>query len=156
MSAVISRERGGARATKMGEGARGRRRFRNMESGSGQVLLKPAVYFFGVIFGFVSLSMQDDVGRKSLYDGFNGAAFGTVFALAACGILVSFVLEYLDNFAKCFVNTLSMLVVGVVHATTSAGGLRLPLVIGIVLTSVAIEQCNLSQSYAKLWRERCS
>ena len=37
------RERGGARAKKIGEGARGRRRFRNVESGSGQVLLKPAV-----------------------------------------------------------------------------------------------------------------
>ena len=102
------------------------------------------LYFFGVIFGFLSLSMQGDVGRKNLYDGFNGAAFGTVFALAACGILVSYVLKYLDNFAKCFVNALSMLVVGVVHASTSAEGLRLPLVIGVVLTSVAIEQYNLS------------
>ena len=37
------RERGSARAKKIGEGARGRRRFRNVESGSGQVLLKPAV-----------------------------------------------------------------------------------------------------------------
>ena len=37
------RERGGARKKKIGEGARGRRRFRNVESGSGQLLLKPAV-----------------------------------------------------------------------------------------------------------------
>jgi len=36
------RERGGARAKKSGEGARGRRRLRNVESGSGQVLLKSA------------------------------------------------------------------------------------------------------------------
>ena len=79
-----------------------------------------------------------------MYDGFNGAAFGTVFALAACGILVSFVLKYLDNFAKCFINALSMMAVGVVHASTSAEGLRLPLVIGVVLTSIAIEQYNLS------------
>ena len=53
-------------------------------------------------------------------------------------------MKYLDNFAKCFVNALSMLVVGVVHASTSAEGLRLPLVIGVVLTSIAIEQYNLS------------
>jgi branched-subunit amino acid ABC-type transport system permease component len=79
-----------------------------------------------------------------LYDGFNGAAFGTIFALAACGLLVSFVLKYLDNFAKCFVNALSMLVVGAAHALISAEGLRLPLLIGIVLTSIAIEQYNLS------------
>ena len=36
------RERGGARAKNIGEGARGRRRSRNVESGSGQLLLKPA------------------------------------------------------------------------------------------------------------------
>jgi len=102
------------------------------------------LYFFGVIFGFVSVWTQEDDGRKTLYDGFNGAAFGTIFALAACGLLVSFVLKYLDNFAKCFVNALSMLVVGAAHALISAEGLRLPLLIGIVLTSIAIEQYNLS------------
>ena len=102
------------------------------------------LYFFGVIFGFVSLILQEEARRKKMFDGFNVAAFGTIFALSACGILVSYVLKYLDNFAKCFVNALSMIVVGVVHASTSAEGLRLPLVIGVVLTSIAIEQYNLS------------
>ena len=81
---------------------------------------------------------------KDLYDGFNIAAIGTVVALATSGLLVSFVLQYLDNFAKSFVNALSMIVVGVAHASTSGDGMQLPLVIGIVLTSIAIEQYNLS------------
>ena len=40
------RERGSARAKKIGEGARGERRFRNVESGSGQLLLKSAVQYY--------------------------------------------------------------------------------------------------------------
>ena len=102
------------------------------------------LYFFGFIFGLVSLLTQDDDGRKNIYDGFNGAAFATVFALSACGILVSCVLKYIDNFAKCFVNALSMMVVGVVHASTSTEGLQPPLLIGVVLTSIAIDQYTLS------------
>jgi UDP-sugar transporter A1/2/3 len=92
----------------------------------------------------VSILTQTGDKLGAMYDGFNGAAIGTVVALATCGLLVSFVLKYLDNLAKCFVNALSMIVVGVAHASTSGDGLRLPLVIGIVLTSIAIEQYNLS------------
>ena len=102
------------------------------------------LYFFGVVFGLVSILMKTGDKLENIYDGFNGAAFGTVVALATSGLLVSFVLKYLDNFAKCFVNALSMLVVGVSHSSTSGDGIRLPLVIGIVLTSIAIEQYSLS------------
>jgi drug/metabolite transporter (DMT)-like permease len=102
------------------------------------------LYFFGVVFGLVYVIMQSEDGLENMYVGFNGAAVWTVFVLAACGLLVSFVLKYLDNFAKCFVNALSMMVVGAAHATTSEEGLQLPLVIGIVLTSIAVEQYNLS------------
>jgi len=102
------------------------------------------LYFFGVVFGLVYVIMQSEDGLENMYVGFNGAAVWTVFVLAACGLLVSFVLKYLDNFAKCFVNALSMMVVGAAHATTSDKGLQLPLVIGIVLTSIAVEQYNLS------------
>ena len=101
------------------------------------------LYFFGIVFGLVSILSQTDDKLGNIYDGFNGAAIGTVVALATSGLLVSFVLKYLDNFAKCFVNALSMIVVGVAHASTSGDGLQLPLVIGIVLTSIAIEQYSL-------------
>ena len=43
---------------------------------------------------------------------------------------------------KCFVNALSMMVVGVVHASTSTG-LHPPLLIGVT-TSIAIDQYTLS------------
>jgi UDP-sugar transporter A1/2/3 len=102
------------------------------------------LYFFGVVFGLVSILTQTGDKLGSIYDGFNGAAIGTVVALATTGLLVSFVLKYLDNFAKCFVNALSMIVVGVAHALTSRDGMQLPLIIGIVLTSIAIEQYSLS------------
>ena len=102
------------------------------------------LYFFGVVFGLVSILTQTGDKLGNMYDGFNGAAIGTVVALATCGLLVSFVLKYLDSFAKCFVIALSMILVGVAHASTSGDGLQLPLVIGIVLTSIAIEQYSLS------------
>jgi UDP-sugar transporter A1/2/3 len=102
------------------------------------------LYFFGVVFGLLSILSQTGDKLGNIYDGFNGAAIGTVVALATSGLLVSFVLKYLDNFAKCFVNALTMIVVGVAHASTSGDVMQLPLVLGIVLTSIAIEQYNLS------------
>jgi len=102
------------------------------------------LYFFGFVFGLVSILSQTGDKLGNIYDGFNGAAIGTVVALATSGLLVSFVLKYLDNFAKCFVNALSMIVVGVAQASTSGDGMQLPLVIGIVLTSIAIEQYSSS------------
>jgi hypothetical protein len=102
------------------------------------------LYFFVVVFGRLSILMKAGNKLGHMYEGFNGAARGTVVALATGGLLVSFVLKYLDNFAKCFVNALSMIVVGVAHASTSGDGLQLPLVIGIGLTSIAIEQYSLS------------
>jgi len=102
------------------------------------------LYFFGVVFGLVFILSQTGDKLGNTYDGFNGAAVGTVVALATSGLLVSFVLKYLDSFAKCFVIALSMILVGVAHASTSGDGTQLPLVIGFVLTSIAIEQYSLS------------
>ena len=107
---------------------------------AGLVLVEP---FFGVVFGLVSILSQTGDKLGNIYDGFNGAAIGTVVALATSELLVSFVSKYLDNFAKCVI-ALSMIVVGVAHASASGDGLQLPLVIGIVLTSIALEQYSLS------------
>jgi len=99
------------------------------------------LYFFGIFFGLISAlaSAQD---YSYLYHGFNSAAYATIVALAACGLLVSYILKYLDNFTKCFVMAGTMLVVGVAHSLTSTNGLQLPLVLGIVITSIAVEQFN--------------
>jgi hypothetical protein len=46
------------------------------------------------------MQIGDKLGN--LHEGFNGAAIWTVVALATSGLLVSFVLKYLDNFAEMF------------------------------------------------------
>ena len=58
------------------------------------------LYFFGIVFGLVSILSQTDDKLGNIYDGFNGAAIGTVVALATCRLLVSFELKYPDNFAR--------------------------------------------------------
>ena len=78
-----------------------------------------------------------------MFDGFNTAAYATITVLAAYGLLVSFILKYLDNIAKCFVTALSMITVGLLHAATSSQGIPIQICIGIVLTSIALEQFNL-------------
>ena len=66
-------------------------------------------------------------------------------ALAAAGLLVSFILKYIDNMAKCFVSALSIVVVAVVHAAIRNETLQLNILIGIMLTCMALEQYNLPQ-----------
>ena len=66
-------------------------------------------------------------------------------ALTLAGLLVSFILKYLDNFAKCFVAALSIVFVAVLHSLMQGVGTGLHLIIGIVLTCMALEQYNLPQ-----------
>lgn len=102
------------------------------------------LYFFGALFGIISLWANNRPENVHLFEGFNIAAYLTVIVLAACGLLVSFILKYLDNFAKCFVGALSMITVAVIHAVMTSEGVSLNLSIGIILTCIAIEQYNLS------------
>jgi UDP-galactose transporter len=107
------------------------------------------LYFFGVCFGFLSLLTRTSSGMSDPFDGFNIAAYATIAVLAVCGLVVSFILKYLDNIAKCFVGALSMISVGLLHAATSSHSVPHHLSIGIVLTSIAIEQFNLPQTSIK-------
>ena len=107
------------------------------------------LYFFGVCFGILSLLTRTTNGSSDPFEGFNLAAYATIAVLAACGLLVSFILKYLDNIAKCFVGALSMITVGILHVSTSSQSAPLHLSIGIVLTSIAIEQFNLPQTSIK-------
>lgn len=107
------------------------------------------LYFFGMLFGMLSLvssSTTNQVGHTTLYEGFNNWAYATVASLTVCGLLVSFILKYLDNFAKCFVAALSILFVAVIHSAVEREALELKLILGVVLTCMAIEQYNLPQS----------
>jgi len=107
------------------------------------------LYFFGVCFGILSLLTRTTNGSSNLFEGFNIAAYATIAVLATCGLLVSFILKYLDNIAKCFVGALTMITVGLLHVFMSSQFVPLHLSVGIVLTSIAIEQFNLPQTSVK-------
>tara|TARA_B110000003_G_scaffold244904_1_gene254326 strand:+ start:361 stop:1413 length:1053 start_codon:yes stop_codon:yes gene_type:complete len=106
------------------------------------------LYLFGMMFGVVSLHMDAKVASlpaRNLFDGFNAFAYGTVVTLAICGLLVSFILKYLDNVAKCFCAALSMLCVALLDSAMKHEAIPLRVTLGIVLTGLALEQYNLSK-----------
>ena len=107
------------------------------------------LYFFGICFGFISLVTGRTTGLSNVFEGFNVAAYATIAVLAACGLLVSFILKYLDNIAKCFVGALSMIAVGLLEVSVSSHSVPLQLSMGIVLTTIAVEQFNLPQTNIK-------
>mmetsp|Transcript_11216 Transcript_11216/g.52057 ORF Transcript_11216/g.52057 Transcript_11216/m.52057 type:complete len:327 (+) Transcript_11216:223-1203(+) len=103
------------------------------------------LYFFGLLFGMASSHTSNGSSALDIFDGFNKWAYATVVLLSLSGLLVSFILKYLDNFAKCFVAGLSIIFVAVIHWAVSHETLNIQLVIGIILTCMAIEQYNLPQ-----------
>jgi len=106
------------------------------------------LYMFGLAFGVVSLRMDAknaSLSDRSLFDGFNAFAYATVATLALCGLLVSFILKYLDNVAKCFCAALSMLCVTLLDAAMKNEMIPLRVALGIVLTGLALEQYYRSQ-----------
>jgi UDP-sugar transporter A1/2/3 len=104
------------------------------------------LYFFGIVFGALSFQSRENgqVYGDGLFHGFNGFAWATVASLSACGLTVSFILKYLDNIAKCFVAALAMLCVTVLDTTMKHEGIPLRIILGIVLTCLALEQYHLS------------
>ena len=106
------------------------------------------LYSFGLMFGVVSLRMDAKRSASSpdqnLFDGFNAFAYLTVATLAICGLLVSFILKYLDNVAKCFCAALSMLCVALLDSAMKHEMIPLCVALGMVLTGLALEQYNLS------------
>jgi UDP-sugar transporter A1/2/3 len=100
-----------------------------------------------MIFGLVSLHMDAksaSLPRRTPFDGFNAFAYATVATLAICGLLVSFILKYLDNVAKCFCAALSMLCVALLDSAMKREMIPLRVVLGMILTGLALEQYNLS------------
>jgi UDP-sugar transporter A1/2/3 len=104
------------------------------------------LYVFGLMFGVVSLHM--DANSASLlaqnpFHGFNAFGYATVGTLAICGLLVSFILKYLDNVAKCFCAALSMLCVALLDSAMKHEAIPLRVILGIFLTGLALEQYHL-------------
>ena len=104
------------------------------------------LYAFGVIFGLISLRTGPlgVLGLSNAFNGFNACAYATVGTLAVCGLLVSFILKYLDNVTKCFCAAISMLCAAILDAATRRAAIPLRIVLGIILTGLALEQYNLS------------
>jgi UDP-sugar transporter A1/2/3 len=57
--------------------------------------------------------------------------------------LVSFILKYLDNVAKCFCAAVSMLCVAVLDSALRREAIPLRILLGVTLTGLALEQYNL-------------
>jgi len=104
------------------------------------------LYVYGMMFGFISLHMdaKSTLSGRSLFEGFNAYAYATVISLAICGLLVSFILKYLDNVAKCFCAALSMLCVALLDSAMKHEVIPLRVALGAILTGLALEQYNIS------------
>lgn len=102
------------------------------------------LYFFGLLYGLVmSLAFPGEAG-SGFFSGFNVWAYACVAAFALGGIIVSFILKYMDNFAKCFVAALAIISVSVVQSIIQHELPQLKVVIGMTLTCMALEQYNLN------------
>ena len=105
------------------------------------------LYIFGLFFGIISMQMNTTSTRLPISDAFNGFnkfAYATVVTLAICGLLVSFILKFLDNVAKCFCSALSMLCVALLDSAMKLEMIPLRVTLGVVLTGLALEQYSIS------------
>ena len=110
------------------------------------------LYFFGAVFGLIAIqrnkysktSVDDnmDVSHEamSMFSGFNAFAFATIFSLTASGLLVSFVLKYMDNVVKCFVVAGGMMLVALFNICIGDEHQPLQLFFGMTLNCLALEQ----------------
>ena len=104
------------------------------------------LYFFGLAFGLIgSWYATEESSWPNLFAGFNLWACLTVGTLTTVGLLVSFILKYLDNFAKCFVTGVSIIFVVMIDAALQGRSLQVKVIVGIVLTCMALEQYHLPQ-----------
>ena len=105
------------------------------------------LYIFGLFFGLMSLQMNAhgvSALNRDVFNGFNVFAYATVATLAVCGLLVSFILKYLDNVAKCFCSALSMLCVALLDSAMKRETIPLRITLAIILTGLSLEQYHLS------------
>lgn len=102
------------------------------------------LYLFGLLFGLLSLYTNQAEVSIQIFAGFNAYAYATVATLTICGLLVSFILKYIDNLAKCFVAALSMISIVFIETSMKHETIPLRLILGVILTCLALEQYNMS------------
>ena len=109
------------------------------------------LYFFGAAFGIVAIRQNSSFESMyvrneysysiiSIFDGFNLFAYAAILSLAASGLFVSIVLKYMDNFVKCFVAAVSMLLVAMCDMLIWNEPPTLQFFLGVTLTCIALEQ----------------
>lgn len=94
------------------------------------------LYVFGVAFGYIGAARSTS-GMSENH--FNACVYIIIFTCASTGLLVSFILKYLDNIAKAYIITSSMVVVAL-FTSLESGRIPLNIVLSIILTGVSIDQ----------------
>ena len=105
------------------------------------------MYFWGILWGLFPLVLSESstVNISESFADFNLPACLAILTLAASGLSVSYILKYLDNIAKCFVATLGMIFVAIYEKTLDPYAMTptLNLILGIILTGIALEQYHI-------------
>ena len=99
------------------------------------------LYVFSVLYGVVTLRIdanQPSLPGENPFHGFNSFAYATVATLT----IVSFILKYLDNVAKCFCAALSMLCVALLDSTMNHEAIPMHMTLGIFLTGLAFHSAQ--------------
>lgn len=105
------------------------------------------LYAFGVAFGALTVMTHSNSELWKLGDyfhGMNAEAVATVLCMTCSGLLVSYILKYLDNMVKCFVITGSMFLVALCSSFVKHEFPSMQLTTGIVLCCLAVEQYYIS------------
>ena len=79
-------------------------------------------------------------GLWGIYYGFNVWAWSAVVASTVNGLLVSVILKYVNNIAKCFVAALSMICVALIESMLQQSRISLRVFLGILLTCISLGQ----------------
>lgn len=102
------------------------------------------LYSFGFVFGAVSLhassAVNEQIAGVNPFVGFNAFAYATVASLTVSGLLVSFILKYMDNIAKCFATGFGMLSVILLDGAMKHEPVPLQVILGMIITGMALEQ----------------
>ena len=104
------------------------------------------LYFFGVVFGLVSLLFNKVDLSNGVFHGFNLAAYTAVFTMTVSGLSVSFILKYVDSIAKCFVMVVSTLCVACIQSSMVHENIPPRLILSAVITYLAVDQYNADPS----------
>ena len=103
------------------------------------------LYFFGVIFNFLSLTVQDirngfhhGFWLFTMFHNFTGMTWLVVANLAGTGLLVSWVMKYADSIVKVYATSMAMLVTMVLSIYLFNLVATLQLFLGILGASISL------------------